>query len=194
MQANDKRGAPLARPGLGRQPLDALDLVVVDLGHRRVGLVAPRRAVALVLEIDPGRGPQGLLQPAGTHQGRRPPDGVDLADFLGDGDPALGTHLLLEQSPCENPREFGRIHRLVRRRIQRWGGQLRQVGQQVVPGGGNVVFAQKNAFVAHESSFLASGFPMSLGSKSGVPSKMAAQSVFETTFSIIRETADCRES
>ena len=43
--------APLPRPRLRDQPMDALLLVVVHLGDRRVGLVAAGRAVALVLEI-----------------------------------------------------------------------------------------------------------------------------------------------
>src|SRR5271157_5825765 len=133
--------------------VDALKLVIVDLGDRRVGLVAPWGAVAFVLEINPRRGTQRLFQPAGTHQRRWPPNCVNPADFLRDGDPSLSTHLLLEQSPCKNPREFGGVDRLVCRRIQWWGWQLRQIGQQVVPGDGNLVLAQNKAFGAHASSF-----------------------------------------
>ncbi len=120
-----QRGPPLARSGLRRQPLDAFHLVVVGLGNRGVGLVTARRTVALVLEVNPGGCAQGLLQPPGTHQRRGPPDGIDLTDFLGDGHPSLAAHLLLKQPPCEDSRELGWIHGLVRRRIQRWGWQLR---------------------------------------------------------------------
>ena len=108
LQAKAKRGAPLAGPGLGGQPVDALDLVVVGLGDGRVRLVAARRAVALVLEVDPGRGLQCRLQVRRPHQRRRPPDGVNPADFLGNLDPTLAAHLLLEQCPGEDPRQLGR--------------------------------------------------------------------------------------
>ena len=69
-----QRGAPLAGPGLGGQAVDAFHLVVVRLGHGRVRLVAARRAVAFVLEVDPGRRLQRLFQVRRPHQRRRPPD------------------------------------------------------------------------------------------------------------------------
>ena len=88
--------APLAGPGLGGQPFDARRLVVVGLGHRGVGLVAPGGADGFVLIIDAGRGLQGLLQVVGPVQGAGPPQLVDAPDLVGDGNPALRAHFLLD--------------------------------------------------------------------------------------------------
>ena len=57
-----QRRAPLAGAGLGGEPCDPLLAVVEGLGHRRVRLVAARRAHALVLVEDAAGGPERLLQ------------------------------------------------------------------------------------------------------------------------------------
>src|ERR671934_360823 len=51
-----ERAPPLARAGLGREARAAFLLVVEGLRDRRVRLVAPRRADALVLVEDAGAG------------------------------------------------------------------------------------------------------------------------------------------
>ena len=61
-----QRAAPLAGARLGREPLDALLLVVERLGERGVGLVAARRADALVLVVDVRRRIERLLEPMGA--------------------------------------------------------------------------------------------------------------------------------
>src|SRR6266508_6937160 len=48
-----ERASPLPRAGLGRQARPAFPLVVEGLRHRRIRLVTPRRADALVLVEDP---------------------------------------------------------------------------------------------------------------------------------------------
>ena len=106
--------APLAGPGLGGQPLDARRLVVVGLGHRGVGLVAPRGADGFVLIIDAGRGLQGRLQVAGPVQGAGPPQLIDAQHLVGDGDPALRAHFLLDQGPGKDGRQVVRGDGLAR--------------------------------------------------------------------------------
>ena len=61
LASETKSGAPLSSPGFGRNPLDALFIVVVGLGDCRVGLVGTGRTGALVFEIDLCRGVESLL-------------------------------------------------------------------------------------------------------------------------------------
>ena len=63
-----QRSAPLAGPRLGGQVVDAFHLVVIGLRHGRVRLMAARRAVAFVLEVDAGGRLQNLLQVRRPHQ------------------------------------------------------------------------------------------------------------------------------
>ena len=64
--------APLPGARLGREAGHALLLVVEGLGQRGVGLVAARRAAALVLVVDVGRGIERLLEPVGPVERARP--------------------------------------------------------------------------------------------------------------------------
>src|SRR5690606_5943445 len=89
-----QRRPPLTRAGLGRQRLCALLLVEERLGHGRVRLVRADRTDALVLEVDVGRGVEGLFQPPGADEGRRPPQLVDLAHRLRYLDVTLRADLL----------------------------------------------------------------------------------------------------
>ena len=82
-----ERAAPLAGAGLGGEVRDALLLGVVGLGDGGVQLVAAGRGHGLVLEVDVGRGAEGLLQLIGAHERGAAVGGVLLADGLGDGDP-----------------------------------------------------------------------------------------------------------
>lgn len=56
---------PLASAGFGGQVADALFLGVIDLGHRRVQLVAAAGVIPLELAVDLGRGIQVLFQAIG---------------------------------------------------------------------------------------------------------------------------------
>src|ERR671914_62471 len=72
-----ERAAPLAGAGLGREARSPLPDVVVRLRHRRVRLVAARRADALVLVEDARARADRLLEPLRSVQRRRPPESVD---------------------------------------------------------------------------------------------------------------------
>ncbi len=54
--------APLARSGLGRELGYALHMVVIRLRYSRVGLMAPDRACAFILQIDARAGVQRMFQ------------------------------------------------------------------------------------------------------------------------------------
>src|SRR5919108_4968321 len=69
-----QRRAPLAGSGLRGQPLGAGLLVVEGLRHGGVRLVAPRPRDPLVLEVDPRRGLERLLQSGRAMQRRGAPE------------------------------------------------------------------------------------------------------------------------
>jgi hypothetical protein len=122
--------APLAGAGFGGEPLDAEDLVVVGLGHGRVGLVAAGRADALVLVVDARRCAQRLFQGEGAQQRGRAPDLQARPAHLRDVDPALGADLLLDQVHGKDRRQHFRSHRVAvgaKRRVHF------DVGKDVVP-------------------------------------------------------------
>src|SRR6476620_12542778 len=81
-----ERAPPLARAGLRRQPSPPFLLVVKRLSHRRVRLVAARRADPLVLVEDPRAGTNRLLEPPCTEERRRAPQAVDLQHLVRDRD------------------------------------------------------------------------------------------------------------
>src|SRR2546430_15290140 len=87
----------LAGTRLRREPRHLLLLVVVRLGGRRVRLVAACRAHALVLVIDARGRIERLLEAPGAVERRRPPQPIDVADLVGDLDPPLLAHLLLDE-------------------------------------------------------------------------------------------------
>ncbi len=107
-----QRRAPLARAGLGGDLPDAGFLVVEGLGHRRVRLVAARRAHALVLVVDAGGRLERLLEAARAEQRRRTPLPVDVAHGPGDLDLALRRDLLLDERHREQRREVVGAERL----------------------------------------------------------------------------------
>ncbi len=144
-----ERRAPLARAGLGGEPGDALLAVVEGLRHRRVGLVAARRADALVLVEDAAARPERRLQPQGAVEGGRPPHRVDLADGVGDRDPALAADLLEDEGHREEGREVVRPDRLPGARVERGRRQRRQVGRDVVPPTRDRVLGQDEAPLGH---------------------------------------------
>ena len=121
---------PLPGAGLGGEPFDALGLVVEGLGYCGVGLVGSRRGDRLVLEVDPGRRVQRLLQPPGPDERRRAPHPQDVENLAGD----VGRHLLADQRHREQGREQVRGHRLAGPRVQRRLQWLRQMRDYVVPG------------------------------------------------------------
>ena len=129
-----QRRAPLAGAGLGREPRDALLLVVPGLRHRGVRLVRARRRDAFVLEIDLRRRVERPLETARADERRRPPHAVDVADRLGDVDRAFGRYLLEDQRHREQRLEIGGADRLLRSRMQHRRQRLRQIGREVVPG------------------------------------------------------------
>ncbi len=147
--AGERKGrTPLAGPGLGGQAADAGLAVVIGLGHGRVGLVRAGRTGPFVLVIDLRRGLQRGLQAVGPEQGRRPPEPVDLAHRLRDRDPALGRDLLLDEGHREDGGERLGADGLAIR-SQRWGGGMGHVGDDVVPGGGDLGLVEQDLGLGH---------------------------------------------
>ena len=128
------RRTPLAGAGLGGQPLGAGHLVVEGLRHGGVRLVRTGRRNAFVLVEKLGRRAERLLQTQRATERGRAPQGVDLAHFLGNGDPALGRHFLLEDRHREDGPHLLRRHDIAIRR-QRRRRRIGQVGRHVVPVG-----------------------------------------------------------
>ena len=96
--AGQRQGrTPLARAGLGGEAFGAGDLVVIGLGDGGVGLVAAGGAGALVFVINVRRRLQRLFQPHRAQQRRGPPQRVDFADLVGNRDPPVGAHFLLDE-------------------------------------------------------------------------------------------------
>ena len=145
-----QRGAPLAGAGFGREPFDALLLVVPGLRHRGVRLVRACGRDAFVFVINLGRRAERLLQTLRAHQRRRPPHAVDVADRLGDVDGALLRYLLQDQRHRKQRLEIGRPDRLLGAGMQHRRQRFWQIGRQIVPSFGNVLFVE-NEFdlIAH---------------------------------------------
>ena len=132
--AGEGQGAPpLAGPGLGGQPGDALGVVVEGLGHRGVGLVGASRAHPLVLVEDLGRGVEGALEPAGPHQRAGPPQPQHVEDPAGDVHVALRGHLLGDEGHREQGGQIVGPGRFQGARMQGRGRGRGQVGDDVVP-------------------------------------------------------------
>ena len=138
-----ERRAPLAGAGLGGQPLDAFLGVVVRLRHRGVGLVGSRRRCSLVLVEDPCGGVERLLQTAGAIERGGAPQLVDVADAIGDLDPALRRDLLPDDRHREDGGEVRGRQRLERPRAQERTERLRDVREDVVPVRRQLVFRQQ---------------------------------------------------
>jgi hypothetical protein len=131
------RRTPLAGAGFGGQLLGPGQLVVVGLRHGGVRLVRTGRRDAFILEENLGRRAEHLLQAQGAAERRRAPLGVDLADFLGNRNPALGRHFLFQDRVGENGAHRFRRHR-VAIRPERRRRRVGHVGDDVVPVGRNI--------------------------------------------------------
>ena len=138
-----QRRAPLAGAGLGGELGRALLLVVVRLRHGRVRLVGAGRRDALVLVVDARRGAERLLELVGAVQRRRPPLPVHVEHPARDIDVPLGRDLLHDQFHREQRREVVRSHGIHSPGMQRRRRRLREVGHDVVPGGGHLVLGQR---------------------------------------------------
>ena len=139
-----ERRPPLPGAGLGGEAADALGGVVVRLRHRGVRLVRARGGDALVFEEDPRRGVECLLQAVGAVERRRPPHPVDVADGVGDVDPAVRRHLLHDDRHREQGGEVGRAHRLEGGGVEERAERLGEVREDVVPAVGKLVLAEKD--------------------------------------------------
>ena len=148
-----QRGAPLAGPGLGHQALDASLFVVKGLGHGGVGLVAAGGAAAFVFVKNLGWCAQRFFQAVSAKQGGRAPQLKHFAHRFGDFNLALQAHLLHDQGHREQRRQVIWPHRLHGTGVQHRGQGLGQVGLQVVPELGHLVFVQKVfGLLTHEGS------------------------------------------
>ena len=146
-----QRSAPLPGAGLGGQSGDAGQLVVVRLRHRRVRLVAADGGSALVLVVDAGLGAERSFESVGPIHRCGTPQPVDLADFLGDLNPAFGAQFLLDEPWREDGGEVVCLDRLLRARVQVRGSRSGQIGRDVVPVRRDLVLGQQDLrqVVAH---------------------------------------------
>src|SRR5439155_18880295 len=128
-----ERRAPLAGARLRREPRDLLLLVVVRLGDGRVRLVAARRAHTLVLVVDARGRIERLFEAAGAVERRRPPQPIDIPDLLGDRDPPLLAHLLLDELHRKERRQVLGPDRLAGAGMERRGQRGLEIGLDVVP-------------------------------------------------------------
>ena len=134
-----ERRAPLPGPRLRGQARDAFPAVVVRLGDSGVGLVAAHGTGALVLVVDLGRRLQSSLQPQGPAQRGGTPELVDLPHLIGDGNVTVGGDFLLDARHGEEGCQiFGR-QRLMCGGMQRGRRRRRQVSDQIVPTGGQIL-------------------------------------------------------
>ena len=115
------------------------------------------RGNAFVFVKDLGRRAQHLLQPHRAAQRARPPQGIDLAHLVGNLDPALGGHLLLQHRAGEDCQHLLRADRLAIRSEGRCRRVL-QVGGDVVPVSRDFVLVENDAGLAH--GFLPEDFDM----------------------------------
>src|SRR5439155_22103793 len=130
----ERKGAPpLTCASLGREALGPFLLVVVRLRDRGVRFVAARRADAFPFVVDARRGAEHLLEAERADERRRSPEFVGVTDGLGDLDPALPAHLLLDQLDRKERGKVRRTYRLPRARMQRRRERRWQVGLDVVP-------------------------------------------------------------
>ena len=128
--------APLAGPGLGREPGDALGLVVKSLRYGGVRLVRAGGRDRLVLEVDARRRAQGLFQPGGPDKRGGPPQAQDVEDLSGDLHRRLGRHLLGDQRHGEKGGQVVGPERLAGGRVQGRPDRLGQQRDDVEPGCG----------------------------------------------------------
>jgi hypothetical protein len=140
--------APLAGAGFGGQLCGAGQLVEVGLRHGRVRFVRAGRRDAFVLEENLGRRAQRPLQAQGPTERCRPPLGVDLANFFGNGDPALGRHFLFDNGVGKNCPHCLRRHRIAIR-PERWRRRIGHVGDDVVPVSRNLFLFKIDADRCH---------------------------------------------
>ena len=150
--ASQRQGrTPLARAGLGGEAFGAGDLVVIGLGDGGVGLVAAGGTGAFVFVVNVRRRLERLLEAHRAQQRRGPPQRVNFADLVGDRDPAVGAHFLLDEVFRENRQQGLRRYRLFGARMQRRRQRLGKVRQKIIPLFGNVLLAQRETdFRAHK--------------------------------------------
>ena len=133
LQASARDAPHCPAPGLGGKPLGAGDLVEVGLGHRSVHLVAPCRASAFVFVVNVSRGLECAFEANRAQEGGGPPQSINLADFLRDLNPALGTNLLSYKVLGKNSEQRVGCNGLSGARVQRRGHGFGEIRQQVVP-------------------------------------------------------------
>ena len=132
-------------------------MVVVGLGDRGVRLVAPGGRDALPLVVDARGRPERLLQAMGPVEGRRPPEPVDVPHGLGDVDPPLLAHLLLDDLHREQRSEILRADGLERARVDHRRERRGQVRLDVVPAARQVLLVQQELGLGHGNLLRALG-------------------------------------
>ena len=147
-----QRAAPLSGAGLGGELRHPFLPVVERLRHRRVGLVRADRRDALVLVVEARGGIELPFQAPRPEQRRRAPQPVYLSDRLRNRYLPLPADLLLDQRQCEQRRQVIGTDRVHPARMDHRRQRFRQVGLDVVPGGGNLGLRQIEANRLHRFS------------------------------------------
>ena len=132
--ARERHGrTPLACACFGGDPAHAFLLVVVGLRQGCIQFVTTGRTDALVFEVDAAICLQRFLKTDRTHERSGAPNLVELAHLIGNLDPALRRHLLLDDRLGEKRREVCRRERLAGAWVQRRRKRARGVSQHVIP-------------------------------------------------------------
>ena len=133
-----------ALPRLRGKPLYPEGFVVVCLRYGSIGLMTARRADAFVLEIDPGRCPEELLEEMRPVKRGRSPDQVFIQDLVRNVDPPFCAHFLLDEVHREYGCQHIRCYGLTRCGVQRRRNGFGQVGLDIVPLPGYIFFVENN--------------------------------------------------
>ena len=124
--------SPLSRAGLGCQPLDAGDLVVVCLCQGGVELVTSGGTDSFVLVIDFGRRVKCAFKLRCANERRRSECSVRRPYFIGDFNETLLAHFLHNQLHGKERSKVLRSQGLLRSRVERWFKRRRQVRKNIV--------------------------------------------------------------
>jgi len=100
---------------------------------------------------------KGFLKAVRSKQRRRPPERVDVEDFLGDADPALLAYFLPDELRGKDGGQVLGGYGLARGRVQLRRQGRRQVRDEVVPGLGQFRFAEVNLVGFHARAPIRNG-------------------------------------
>ena len=142
--------SPLPGTGLGRDVGHSLFLAVVGLGNSRVEFVGSYGAYTLVFEIDVSRCVECFFEAQGSHQWGRTPYLVHVTNLVGNFYPGIGSvELLFAEFFGKDGVEVFGGEWFLGSRIERAHRLVWHVGDNVVPGLGNLFFRENKFLGSH---------------------------------------------